>query len=80
MPIYPSDEQNKKKIPAAYLIEKAGWKGKRIGAVATHENQALVVVNHGGATGKEIVDFANQIIEDIDKKFAVKIQMEVNKW
>jgi UDP-N-acetylmuramate dehydrogenase len=77
VPYYP-DEENRVKIPAAWLIEKAGWKGKRVGNVGTWPSQPLVIVNYGGATGREIVDFSEQIMEDIDRKFGVLLEREVN--
>ena len=66
------------KIPAAWFIEKAGWKGKRLGNVGTWPNQPLVITNYGGATGQEVLDFSEQIREDIDKKFGVYLEREVN--
>ncbi|QOR74683.1 UDP-N-acetylmuramate dehydrogenase [Cruoricaptor ignavus] len=67
------------KVPAAFLIEKAGWKGRQIGNVATHEKQALVIVNKtGAATGKEIFEFSRQIIEDVEKQFGIRLEREVN--
>lgn len=68
---------NRVKVPAAWLIEKAGWKGKRIGNVGTWPLQPLVVVNYGGATGREILDFTEQIREDVDMKFGVELEREV---
>ncbi|MFO7935751.1 MAG: UDP-N-acetylmuramate dehydrogenase [Bacteroidales bacterium] len=65
------------KVPAAWLIEKAGWKGKRIGRVGTWPRQPLVVVNYGGANGREILDFTEQIREDVDRKFGVELEREV---
>ncbi len=73
---YPADENNVK-IPAAWLIEKCGLKGKKVGNVATYPNQPLVIVNYG-ATGKEVLDFANMIRENVQNIFDVKLEYEVN--
>jgi UDP-N-acetylmuramate dehydrogenase len=77
IPSYPADD-NLVKIPAAWLIEKAGWKGKRIGNVGTWPGQPLVIVNYGGATGKEILEFSEMISEDIEEKFNITLEREVN--
>ncbi|MCG8332556.1 MAG: UDP-N-acetylmuramate dehydrogenase [Chitinophagales bacterium] len=66
------------KVPAGWLIERCGWKGKRIGDAGTYHKQALVIVNHGNATGQEIWDLAQQIIEDVEKEFSIRLQAEVN--
>lgn len=71
-------EENEIKIPAGWLIEQCGWKGKRIGNVGVHKNNALVLVNYGGATGEEILDLANQIIDSVFQKFGLKLTPEVN--
>jgi len=77
IPSYP-DSNNHVKIPAAWLIEKAGWKGKRIGNVGTWPTQPLVIVNHGGASGKEILDFSVHIQESVEEQFGISLEPEVN--
>ncbi|MCP2039000.1 UDP-N-acetylmuramate dehydrogenase [Chryseobacterium sp. HSC-36S06] len=77
IPNYPNGEMVK--IPAGWLIEQCGWKGKQIGNVASHELQALVIVNKtGAATGKEIYDFSTLIIESVIEKFGIELEREVN--
>ncbi len=77
MPYYPVDD-NRFKIPAGWLIEKAGFKGKRFGNAGVHDKQALVLVNYGGATGEEIKKLAEKIIDTVKKQFSVTLQAEVN--
>ena len=66
------------KVPAGWLIEKAGFKGKRFGDAGIHKNQALVLVNYGNATGQEILNVSKDIQETIFKKFGIHIEAEVN--
>lgn len=68
------------KIAAGWLIEQAGWKGKRVGNTGCHDKQALVIVNYGNATGKEIYQHALNVIEDVSQKFGIMLSPEVNIW
>ena len=77
MPHYIVDETHTK-VPAGWLIEQAGWKGKTFNNCGVHKNQALVLVNYGGAQGDDIKNLAFDIQADIQKKFGVEISPEVN--
>ena len=70
--------ENKVKVPAGWLIEQAGLKGKRVGNTGTHLNQALVIVNYGNATGEEILKFKDHIKNVIANKFGINLEEEVN--
>ncbi|MGB1247340.1 MAG: UDP-N-acetylmuramate dehydrogenase [Chitinophagales bacterium] len=77
MPSYPVSD-TMVKIPAGWLIDQAGWKGKRIEDYGVHKNQALVLVNYGNANGKDIEQLAYQIKDDIFDKYEIEINPEVN--
>ena len=66
------------KVPAGWLIEQCGWKGKKVGNVGAHKNQALVLVNYGGATGEEVKALAMDIQKSVFQKFGIAISPEVN--
>lgn len=77
IPGYPNGDVVK--VPAGWLIEQCGWKGKQIGNAASHKLQALVIVNAtGNATGKEIFDFSTEIIHSVQEKFGIELEREVN--
>lgn len=73
-------ENGKVKIPSGWLIESCGWKGKQLGNVACYKDQALVIVNCGHATGKEILNFAEMVFESVLDKFGIQLEPEVNIW
>ena len=77
IPGYPNGDLVK--IPAGWLIEQCGWKGKQIGNVASHRQQALVIINATGtASGKEIFDFSTMIINSVKEKYGIVLEREVN--
>ncbi|SMG36579.1 UDP-N-acetylmuramate dehydrogenase [Arenibacter troitsensis] len=76
-PFYKVSE-NEFKIPAGWLIEQCGYKGKRFGDAGVHKNQALVLVNYGNASGADIIELAEKIIESVSQKFGITISPEVN--
>ena len=77
IPFYPFENQTFK-VPAGWLIETCGWKGKRVGNVGVHEHQALVIVNYANANGEEIFQLSEQILRDVESKFGIKLMREVN--
>ncbi len=77
MPAYPMTEETTK-IPAGWLIEQCGWKGKRQGEVGVHEKQALVLVNYGAGKGAEIKQLAHEIQDSVKARFDIMLTPEVN--
>ena len=77
MPQYPQPD-GRVKLAAGWLIDQAGWKGARNGDAGMHAQQALVLVNHGQATGQELWQFAQKVQQDVQAKFGIELQPEVN--
>ena len=77
LPSYSAGE-DQIKIPAAWLIEKAGWKGEREGNTGSFPSQPLVIVNYGGAKGKEVLDFSVKIQKSVNEMFGIDLEREVN--
>jgi UDP-N-acetylmuramate dehydrogenase len=77
LPSYETDPHTRK-IPAAWLIEQCGWKGKRVGNVGVHTRQALVLVNHGNARGEELRQLSEKIKASVQQQFGISLQVEVN--
>lgn len=77
VPYYVVDSEHVK-IPAGWLIEQCGWKGKAIGHAGVHDKQALVLVNRGGATGRDILTLCNAVQADVLKRFGINLAPEVN--
>lgn len=76
MPHYP--DTNGVKIPAGWLIEQSGFKGKIVGNTGSHAKQALVIVNYGNATGEEIFNYSQTIIDFVKNKYGIELEREVN--
>ena len=66
------------KIPAGWMIEQCGWKGRTVGRVGVYDKQALVLINAGGATGREVFNLAQTIAADVQAKFGIEITPEAN--
>jgi len=76
IPVYPAGAGHVK-LAAGWLIEKAGWKGKSVGNAAVHHKQALVIINKGGASGKEIFELSEMVVYDVLQKFNIELEREV---
>jgi UDP-N-acetylmuramate dehydrogenase len=79
IPNYPQSDGSVK-VPAAWLIEQCGWKGKRVGNVGCHATQPLVLVNYGGATGAELMAHARAVQQSVWERFHVRLEPEVNLY
>ena len=77
MPSYPL-EGDRVKVPAGWLIDRCGWKGKALGPAAVHDRQALVLVNRGGATGRDVLRLADEVVRSVHDRFGITISPEVN--
>ncbi len=77
IPHYPISDKLVK-VPAGWLVEQCGFKGKRFGDAGVHKNQALVLVNYGNATGKEIFNLAQKILKSVSNTFGIDLETEVN--
>ena len=77
MPHYTIDDSHEK-VPAGWLIEQCGWKGRNLGRAGVHHKQALVLVNKGGATGQEVLQLCEAVKDDVLRKFGIEIHSEVN--
>ena len=77
VPSYPAAD-GMIKVPAGWLIEKTGWKGRSLGPAAVYDKQALVLVNKGGATGRDVKRLADTVIEDVKQEFGITLSTEVN--
>jgi UDP-N-acetylmuramate dehydrogenase len=80
LPHYPTEDKGWVKIPAAWLIEQAGWKGRQEGAVGVHRQQALVLVHYGGGEGQQLWALAQAIQASVQHKFGIELSPEVNLW
>lgn len=72
--------KNEFKLAAGWLIDRAGWKGRKLGPVGMYEKQALVLVNHGGANADDVWNLAHEVISDVQRKFGVIIEPEPIRW
>ncbi|MEO1448799.1 MAG: UDP-N-acetylmuramate dehydrogenase, partial [Bacteroidota bacterium] len=77
MPHYPQPD-GRAKVPAAWLIQTAGWKGKSFGSYGVHPRQALVLVHYGGASGQQIYDLSEEILQSVGQQFDIWLEREVN--
>ena len=66
------------KVPAGWLIESLGWKGRRVGRTGSHAKQALVLVNYGGARGSDVFKLAQEIQESVWEEYQIELEIEVN--
>jgi UDP-N-acetylmuramate dehydrogenase len=78
VPAFPvADQPEQVKVPAAWLLEKAGWKGRRLGSVGVHSAQAVVIVNYGGASGTALLKLARDMQKSVLETFGITLEPEV---
>jgi UDP-N-acetylmuramate dehydrogenase len=75
LPAYPQ-AQGQVKLAAGWLIEQAGWKGRRLGAVGVYEKQALILVNHGATNGRELLSLAHAVASSVKRQFGIELEQE----
>ncbi len=75
LPCYPQKDGSMK-LAAGWLIEQAGWKGRALGPVGMYEKQALVLVNHGGASGRDVLELVSRVQSDVERKFGIVLRPE----
>ncbi|GES58021.1 UDP-N-acetylenolpyruvoylglucosamine reductase [Aspergillus terreus] len=78
MPLFPQSGRGSMTVPAAFLIQTCGWKGWTDGRLGVYYNHALILVHHGGASGKDVLELAQKISDSVWKRFAIRLQPEVN--
>ncbi len=78
LPSYPGSVKGKVKIPAGWMIDKLGWKGYRDQDAGVHDQQALVLVNHGNASGTQILELSMRIQASVEEQFGIRLEPEVN--
>lgn len=78
VPIYPVTDEGQVKISAGWLIDQCGWKGFRRGDAGVHERHALVLVNYGNSSGREIFDLSEDIRQSVSARFGIELEREVN--
>ena len=76
MPVFPAGVAGKSKLSAAWLIEACGWRGRRIGDAGVADRHALVLVNHGSATGRELLELARSIAAAVRAEFGIELEPE----
>jgi len=76
LPTYPAGREDVRKLSAAWMIEHCGWRGRRIGDAGVSQQHALVLVNHGHASGAQILDLARKVAADVEHRFGVKLEPE----